>query len=505
MDISGWIAHWASWTPGKTALRFEGRSVSYAELEQGVESVAAWLRAAGVLPGDRVAYLGPNCPELLEFLFACSRLGGIFVPLNNRMPSAELCVFVEATRPRLLVAEHGFRGVAIDSVGDLGPHRVKTFAVGGEFAGRATQRVPAFSGIDLVAPVLILFTSGTTGHPKGATFTHQNITFNALNVITAVGLTTADEILTAVPMFHTGGLFIHTLPGLCAGAANTIHRQFDPGQLLEEIPRQRITLLACVPAMTFALATHPAWYSADLSSLRSVYTGSTVVTPRAIEPWQAKGVRIGQGYGSTEACPTATMMPPGSSDEAAFTAGKPTLYTQMRVVDEAGSDLPAGQPGEVWFRGPAVMQGYWENEQATREAFCDGWFRNGDLGLLDDDGYVHVVGRIKDIIIVGSSNVYPSDLEAVLNDCPEIREAAVVGRPDDELGEVPVACVVPTQGPTFTSQQVIGLFENRLATYKHPRDVIFLEALPRNWHGKIDRLRLRELVAEAQAQGFRRG
>ncbi len=497
MDISGWVAHWASWTPDKAALRFEGRTLSYLELEQGVASVAGWLRGAGVSLGDRVTYLGPNCPELLEVLFASSRLGAIFVPLNNRMPPAELRVFVEATRARVLVAEDGLREVARDSAGDLGPNGIRTFAVGSDFSGRPLQGELAFPDVDAAAPALILFTSGTTGRPKGATFTHENITFNALNVITATGLSASDEILTAVPMFHTGGLFIHTLPGLCTGATNTIHRQFDPGDLLEEIARQRITLLACVPAMTFALAAHPAWISADLSSLRSVCTGSTLVTPSAIEPWQAKGVRIGQGYGSTEVCPTATLMPPGSPDEAAFTAGKPTLYTWLRVVDQTGADSPVGQPGEVWFRGPSVMQGYWENEQATREAFSDGWFRNGDVGLLDADGYVHVVGRIKDIIIVGSSNVYPSDLEAVLEDCDEIREAAVVARPDHELGEVPVACVVPTPGGSLTSQQVIALFKNRLAAYKHPRDVIFFDALPRNWHGKVDRLRLRDLVTEA--------
>ncbi len=498
MDVSGWIAHWASWTPANAALRFERGQITYPELEQNVGSMAAWLRASGVLPGDRVAYLGPSCPDLLEALFACARLGAIFVPLNSRMPPAELRVFVEHTRPRLLVAEQGFEEVARDSVGGLGRDRVETFALGGELAGRAAQRVSANSSIEAATPALILFTSGTTGRPKGATFTHQNIAFNALNVITAVGLTAADEILTAVPMFHTGGLFIHTLPGLCAGATVTIHPRFESGQVLAEIQHRRITLLACVPAMTFQLTADPAWNRADLSSLRYVFTGSTSVPRSAIEPWQAKGVRIGQGYGSTEACPTATAMPPSSPPEAALTAGKPTLYTQVRIVDVSGRDLPPGQPGEVWLRGPAVMQGYWENEQATQEAFCDGWFRNGDLGVLDDDGFLQIVGRLKDIIIVSGSNVHPSDLEAVLDACGAIREAAVVGRPDDELGEVPVACVVPTADGTLSAERVIGLFENRLAAYKHPREVIFLDALPRNWHGKIDRVRLRDFVAQAQ-------
>jgi fatty-acyl-CoA synthase len=348
--------------------------------------------------------------------------------------------------------------------------------------------------------VLILFTSGTTGRPKGATFTHQNLAFGALNALTAFGLTAADEILTAVPMFHAGGLLIHTAPGLCAGATITIDRQFEPGQLLEEIQRQRITLLACTPAMTFQLAAHPAWTGADLSSLRCVATGSTVVAEGAIEPWQRKGASIVQVWGMTEACVIVTTMPPGSPPKTAFTAGKPVISQQIRIVDRSGSDVAIGEPGEIWIRGPSVMQGYWENEQATREAFHDGWLRSGDLGLLDEDGYLHIVDRLKDIIIVGASNVYPSDLEAVLDGCPDIREAAVVGKPDAELGEVPVACVVRTPGRPITSQQVIGLFEHRLASYKHPRDVIFLDALPRNATGKVDRRRLRDIVESAAPQ-----
>lgn len=484
--------------PEKTALRFEEREISYAEFERDVGALAAWLRMRGVSSGDRIGYLGPNCPELLELLFGCARLGAIFVPLNNRMPPAELRVFIQATRPQLFVAEQGFRRLALDSVGDLGPGRVRTFKAGHGLPGvvRSTREVPTEWVADAAAPTLILFTSGTTGPPKGATFTHQNVAFNALNVITAFGLTAADQILTVVPMFHAGGLGILTLPGLCAGATITIHREFEPGHTLDEIERQRVGLLACVPAMTFALAAHPAWARADLSSLRGVVTGSTTVPRTAIEPWQRKGVSVVQGYGGTESWPVAATMPPGSPPETAFTAGKPVLHSQVRIADESGRELPAGEPGEVWIRGPAVMRDYWENETATRQAFSDGWLRNGDLGLIDRGGYLHIVGRIKDTIIVGGSNVYPSDLETVLDASADIREAAVVGGPDDQLGEVPVAFVVPTPGRALTPQHVLGLFEHRLATYKHPRAVVFLDALPRNWHGKVDRTHLRELAAQ---------
>jgi acyl-CoA synthetase (AMP-forming)/AMP-acid ligase II len=498
LDISAWIARRAGWTPEKTALRFEGREISYAELDRDVDAVAARLRMRGVSSGDRIAYLGPNCPELLELLFGCARVGAIFVPLNNRMPPAELRVFVEATRPQVFVAEQGFRRPALDSVGDLGRERVWTFQAGDGLPRdrRSADGAPTEPVADAAAPVLILFTSGTTGRPKGATFTHQNVTFNALNVITAFGLSAADQILTVVPMFHVGGLGILTLPGLCAGATITIHREFEPGHMLDEIERQRIGMLACVPAMTLTLAAHRAWSRADLSSVRVVVTGSTNVPRTAIEPWQRKGVSVVQGYGGTESWPIATTMPPGGPEEAAFTAGKPVLTGQIRIVDEFGEEVHAGRPGEVWIRGPAVMRDYWENEPATRQAFSAGWLRTGDLGLIDQGGYVHIVGRIKDVIIVGGSNVYPSDLEAVLDACAEIREAAVIGRPDEQLGEVPVAYVVPTRGRALTPRHVMGLLEHRLATYKHPREVVFLDALPRNWHGKVDRTRLRKLAVQ---------
>ena len=500
-DISDWIARWASWTPHKTALRFEGREVSYAQLERHVASLASWLSANGVITGEPVAFLGQNCPELLEVLFACARLGAIFAPLSPRMVPAELQVRLAATQPRLLVAEQRLHELALDSAGDLRTEQVKLLPLASEPARTfpAAERRPSSVDLDAETPVLILSTSGTTGSPKGATFTHQNLAFSALNVITAYSLTAADEILTAVPMFHAGGLFIHTLPALCAGATITIHRQFKPGQLLEEIRSQRITLLACVPAMTSQLVSDPGWQAADLSSLRLVVTGSTTVPRRAIEPWQRKGVSVAQGYGMTETCVIAATMPPGSPPETAFTAGKSTIHTHIRVVDPSGRDAAVGKPGEVWFRGPAVMQRYWKNEQATREAFCDGWLRSGDLGLIDADGYLYIVGRLKDTIIIGSSSVHPSDLEAVLHGCAAIKEAAVVARLDDELGEVPVACVVPIPGRQLTPEQVIGLFENRLAAYKHPRDVMFLEALPRNATDKVDRKRLSDMVNTAVA------
>jgi len=496
MDISEWIAHWSNVTSAKTAVRFEGRAIDYATLERNVARTAALLRANGMSVGERVAYLGPSCPELLELLFACARLGAVFVPLNARMPAAELRVFLQLAGPAVVVADHDLRVVARDSCAEHARDRVIAFEPGSGLPAPAggTAAAALDPGGAEGLPVLVAFTSGTTGRPKGATFTNANLIFNALNAITAFGLNAADEILTVVPMFHSGGLFIHTTPALCAGATVTIHRDFDPDRLLEDVARHHVSLLACVPAMTYALAAHSAWDKADLASLRWVVTGSTTVPTRAIEPWQRKGVPVTQGYGCTETSPIVTTRPARSPAETAATAGKPGLHQQVRIVDPSGTVLPPREPGQVWIRSPAMMQGYWNNPEATQEALRDGWFRTGDIGHWDDAGYLHIVDRIKDIIIVGSSNVYPSDLEAVLDSCPDIREAAIIARPDEELGEVPIACVVASPDAALTRQQVLTLFEGRLAAYKHPRDVIFFDALPRNATAKVDKPALRHLA-----------
>ena len=488
MDISAHLAHRASWTPGKTALRFEGRALTYADLEQAVSAGTPWLRSHGVGMGDRVAFLGPNCPELVEMLYACARLGAIFVPLNARMPGDELRVFVEQSRPSLLVAEQSFQDVAMA----IAPEAAVTFRLGSDDLVVA-ERVPPDPGRDPAAPALIAFTSGTTGRPKGAVFNHQNLILGALKMITGDGLTAADEVLVASPLFHMAALLSLALPSLWAGATLTIHRLFDAARVLDDLQRLQVTRFLATPVMTQALAARSQWATADLSSLRTVHTGSTCIRQPDVEPWWAKRVPIVQGYGMTEA-PGIVVTPGGAPREKALAGGRSALFQQVRVVDASGHDVPAGEPGEIWTRGPTMMLGYWENEEANRKAFLGGWFRTGDMGVFDEDGYLRVVDRLKDVIIVGTSNVYPSDLEAVLADCPEIREAAVVGGPDGELGEFPIACVVPAEGANLTAEKVLALFPDRLAAYKHPRQIVFLESLPRTAAGKIHKPALRELV-----------
>ena len=491
MAISRWISDAAARAPDKTALRFEGRELSYGELERQTGALAGALRRAGVAAGDRVAYLGPNCPELLEALFACARLGAIFVPLNARLSAAELRVFAGQARPSVLLVEEGFAQTAGECTGR--PQiPVLAFAAGQRWDG---PPVLAGSYPSPSSPVLIAFTSGTTGTPKGAVLTHEALLANASGTVDVLRMRTSDEVLTVTPMFHIAGLNLLTTPALSIGATVTVHRQFDPAAVLAEVARGTVSLLAAPPHMTFELAAHPAWEHTDLGGVRCVMTGGTTVPARALDCWAHRGVTVVQGYGQTEAGGNITIVPPGQAPARCMTGGRPLPHCDVRVIGPAGHPLPPGEHGEIVARGPGVMREYWHNPQATAEALRGGWLRTGDLGFLDADGYLHVVDRIKEVIIVGTSNVVPADLEAVLADSPGIAAAAVVGRPDNELGEVPVAFVVRSCGSQLSAGQVLALFDGRVAPYKRPRDVIFLDAMPRTPVGKPAKKALRALVA----------
>jgi len=315
--------------------------------------------------------------------------------------------------------------------------------------------------------------------------------------------------LTILPMFHVAGLSVLTTPALSVGASVNVHRRFDPGAALEDIERVGATLLVAAPTMLLAMAADPRWNTVNLASLRALAVGGTVVTEEAIRSWRERGVPVTQGWGMTEVGPTATLVPLAEVPRKTLTAGKPTFHTRLRVVDDDGREVPPGERGEVLVRSASVTKGYWRNPEATREAFTDGWFRTGDIGFLDDEGFLHIVDRIKEIIIVGVSNVYPADVEAVLTASPAISEAAVVGIPDTELGEVPVAFVVRAPGATFDEEESLALFEGRLAPYKHPRHVLFIEALPRTPIGKVEKKTLRaiarsRILGEQESSGGRR-
>ncbi|MBV8030163.1 MAG: AMP-binding protein, partial [Betaproteobacteria bacterium] len=309
--------------------------------------------------------------------------------------------------------------------------------------------------------------------------------WNALNSFYAHDLQPEDHVLTALPMFHVGGLNIQTLPALFMGATVTLHKRFDPGRWLQAVAETKPTLSLLVPAAMAAVIAHPQWASTDLSSLRLLNSGSMIVPETLIRAFHERGVPVGQVYGSTETAPIAIALKRDEATARVGSAGKPVPHCEAKLAE-----------GEIWLRGPALMRGYWHADGARGDGVdADGWFHSGDLGRVDEDGYWWIVGRSKDVIISGGENVHPAELENVLAGCPAIAEAAVVGVPDAKWGEVPCAVVVRQKDSAIAEEDVLKLFEDRLARYKHPRRVVFLDELPKNAMGKVQRPALRTLVS----------
>jgi fatty-acyl-CoA synthase len=499
LDLSGFILRHAAFTPEKPALRFEGRALSYAAFAERIEAAARALKSEfGIGRGDRVAILAANHPDYLVLLYACARLGAMLVPLNWRLAVPEQLFILADASVSALVAEEAFAAV----ISRFLEARPKTRMVGLDFTpagglafddllarGSGDSRNPH---TDLSAPLLIVYTSGTTGRPKGAVLRQEALFWNGVMSQHMHGLTAADHVLTVLPLFHVGGLNIQTTPALHHGATVTLHARFAPDATLAAIAKDRPTLTVLVPATMQAVIDHPAWTSTDLSGLRALTTGSTIVPQPLIDAFEARGVPVLQVYGSTETCPVAVYTALHGDRSRAGSTGLPGLVCEAKIVDEAGAEVAAGVPGEIAMRGPNVFFEYWGNEAATREALHDGWYLSGDIGTRDADGYFTVHDRKKNLIISGGENIYPAEIERVLLTHPAVAEAAVVGRPDPKWQEVPVAYVVPRAGAAGDTEALKAHVATELARFKVPREVVFVDALPRNAMGKVQHFRLRE-------------
>ncbi len=492
MDLSSWIERHAAFSPQKTALRYGGADIAYAGFARHIERVAATLTALGVRRENAVAYLGLNHPDALALLFACARIGAMFMPLNWRLAPAEHARMLGDCTPRVLFVEPAFAAHATD-IGSL-PASVRRLPLepGVWTGGGAAPRVG-----DEDSPVLLCYTSGSTGAPKGVILTQRALIFNAVNSSHMHDLTSTDRVLTTLPLFHVGGLNIQTTPALHAGASVTLHPKFDPLAALEAIERERITLAVLVPAQLMAMMDSPRWKSADLSSLRMITTGSTIVSREFVEKVNARGVPLVQVYGSTETCPIASYVRVEDAERKAGSAGVSALHCELRIAADDGSDVPAGRDGEILVRGPNVATGYWNAPGLSAETFAGGWYRSGDVGHFDDEGHLHVVARKKDMIISGGENIYPAELENILVQAAAVQEACVVGRPDERWGEAVVAVVVLKPGARMTEAEVMALFQGRIARYKHPREVRFETQLPRSALGKILKDEVRAMTVGA--------
>ena len=485
----------------RVALHAEGRAWTRGELADAIAAATTTLREHwGVGYGDRVGYLGVNRSEELVLLFAVARLGAILVPLNTRLAIGELVGLVVHAGLRMLVVDAGHRAVggavlegaaarsgdaaALRSIDDLGRDA-------NDRDGRGDDR----AAVDADTPVLLVYTSGTTGAPKGALHTHGGLLANVRASVAAHDLTEDDRVLTVLPLFHVGGLCIQTLPALIAGAGVVLQPRFEAGAWLAAIATMRPTLTLMVPATLRAALAHPDWSIADLSCLRVLMAGSSVIPRTLIDAVHAHGVPLGQIYGSTETGPVTIALKAADARRKPGRAGWPCVPDTVRVIDAAGNDVASDAVGEIVVRAPNVMRGYWREPPTA--GFRDGWFATGDLGRRDADGCFEIVGRTRDLIISGGENVYPAEVEDALLSIEGVAEVAVIGVGDDRWGEVPAAFVVRRPGATGLDAAALrAACDGRLARYKQPKRIVFVTELPRNAMGKVQPQLLRERLED---------
>jgi fatty-acyl-CoA synthase len=478
-------------TPDRIAIAFGDTEYRYAELAERVARLAGGLRGLGVRPGDRVAYLGPNHPAYLETLFAVGAVGAVFVPINFRLSAPEVRYVLADSGAGLLI--HGpAQSALVDALDEaVAPQRISTDSAAYRAllsAAPQEDEVP----ITLDDPALIMYTSGSTGQPKGAVLTHGNLTWNCLNVLVETDLAGDEVTLVTAPLFHAAALGMTCLPTLLKGATVVLHESFDPAAVFAEIARRRVTFMFGVPTMYQALADHPGWADADLSSVRNLSCGGSPVPTETIRRYLARGLVFVQGYGMTEVSPGALYLDRAHVTSKVGSAGVPSFFTDVRVVTEDMTPVAVGEKGEVVVSGPNVMAGYWGREADTAAAVRDGWFHSGDVATVDGDGYVFIVDRMKDMIISGGENVYPAEVESVLYQHSAVALCAVIGAPDEKWGEVGRAVVVLREGAAVSCEELLDFARDRLARFKVPKYVEFVTELPITGSGKILKSQLRE-------------
>jgi fatty-acyl-CoA synthase len=501
--LGSWPARRARMTPDKPALVQDGRATTYAELEDRSTRLALGLRERGVTQGDRVAFLGLNSVELVETMFAVAKLGAVFLPVNTRLAPPELRHVLSDSGARLLIWQAGFEpGVESPEVAALDLDRVRIEADGGASLAAlfGPEDVALDEPVGLDDLFMIQYTSGTSGRPKGVMLSHANIVWNVFNLMVDVDLGSDEVALVTAPLFHTAALNQVLFPTILKGGTALVEARFDPDRAIELIERERVTLLFGVTTMYLALARASRFAEADLSTLRSALSGGAPIPESLLRTWLDRGLMITQGYGLTESSPGATMLRAADGVRKLGSAGTACFFTDVRVVDPSFEPVQVGQPGEVRVQGPNVTAGYWQNQAATDSAFVDGWLRTGDLAVVDDEGYLRIVDRLKDMFISGGENVYPAEVEQAIHTHPSIAECAVVGVPDERWGEVGRAVVTLQEGAALTEAELIAHLEGRLARYKIPRSVVVVPELPHNASGKLVKSRLTQVHTNPEEQ-----
>ena len=490
-----WVRQWALFSPKAVAFADadSDRAWTYEALDHSCRALAGHLRDEfGVVHGDRVAVLATNEMEWIPLFFALARLGAILVPINFRLTAFEISHLLADSGARLLIHQTQFRKAERSWPFD-GPEGLVAFL--DEFSARplpdAGTPVPEAAARAEADACMILYTSGTTGAPKGALITNGMLFWNSLNTTLRLDLRQGDVALSFMPFFHTGGWNVLLTPFVHRGAQTVVLRKFDAARVLELCASERVTVLFAVPTMMSLMAQEPGFAGVDLTSVRFAVVGGEPMPIELIKTWQAKGVAVRQGYGLTEFGPNVFSLNEGDSLRKIGSIGFPNFYVEARVLDDRGEEITDGSVGELALKGPVCTPGYWNDEAATRAAMRDGWLMTGDLVRRDEDGFYYVAGRKKDMFISGGENVYPVEVERVLSAHPAIREVAVIGVPDGKWGEVGQAFIALNQACELTAAQVIEYCLPRLAKFKIPKHVEFLPQLPKGDSGKILKRELR--------------
>jgi len=499
LTLGRWLVDRARATPRRIAIEHEGREVTYGDLEAASERYRGEWLDRGLRQGDRVATLTGNSPEHVAVFFACAKAGLVLTPLNWRLAPAELEYQLGDADPGLFLVEDEYAGLAAAA----GPpfERLEWPGPGARHGDLAAADTVSAMGVADDDPLLLVYTSGTTGKPKGALLTHANCFWTNLGFDLATGVSSDDVVLQVLPQFHCGGWNVQPLLAWWKGATVVLERGFDAVRCLELIERRGVTTMMGVPAVYLFLAQEPGFDSADLSSLRRAVVGGAPMPESLLARWHDRGVAVVQGYGLTEAAPNVLCLPPEDALRKRGFAGKPYPYVEVALRDpSSGALLDGPGEGELVVRGPNVFAGYWKNPEATAAAFADGWLLTGDVAERDGEGDYRICSRLKDMYISGGENVYPAEVEAVLHEHAAVAEAAVVGVEDERWGEVGVAAVVLAEDAAATAGEILDHCRARLARYKVPREVRFVDELPRSALDKVQKDELRTLLEREPAR-----
>ena len=506
MNIAWWVQRWAELHQDKTAIIFEEQTISYGDLCKRADSTSCWLQSIGIEKGDRVAVMLYNCPEFMDLFLACSRLGAIFVPINFRITALELDYFIKNSRPRLFIHGDDFSSVVnslnlgsylppmvISVVGDKNDDS-PVLNLNKETAKFDGQRVFLTRSLGPENPEesqVIMYTSGTTGKPKGAVLSHRKTFFNCLNADIFFELHFSDIMLIFLPLFHSGGLFIQAAPIFYKGATIVLHRNFDPLRVYKDIEKYRVTKFLGVPTVYKELLKVAPENRTDISSLKVCAGGGEKLTEDLIEKCTNAGLAFRQIMGQTE---TSILLWASEKDplKKPGTVGRPVFHAEVSILDEKGKLAKPGEIGEIVVRGSIMMKEYWQDPVKTEETIKNGYLHTGDLARMDEDGFFYLVGRAGDMYITGGENVYPAEVEKTLKTHPDIEEVSVIGVSDEKWGETGHAFVIKKPGSYLSANEVIAICKGKLAKYKWPRKVTFKTQFPRTSLGKVKKDSLKD-------------